>query len=212
MRIVLITRCAGSAVDNAAEDAFRAVGFIQHPGICAVYLEFVFCARAAVDDGQVAGAYNSKHTAIGSRVRIPQHIAIEIKSNLAEDGQGTADVDILHQPDDIHRTVRQSGGQLRLTRHGDVQAAREGDILRHSRIVVPLRAVGGVPAVKAMTHFGGGVGLGGRAAGTQNLNGVVHTVELVGHSRPVDRDVTTADLAVDDRAAGHTFVHTDCRF
>lgn len=43
----------------------------------------MFHIGAAVDDGQVAAAYNLKHAAIGSRVSIPQHIAVQIYRGLA---------------------------------------------------------------------------------------------------------------------------------
>ena len=67
----------------------------------------------AVDKGQVAGdaaliIEDNNAAATGHF----QNIAVEIEGDLAEDGQGAADVDILRQPDDIRRIVRQSGDQL----------------------------------------------------------------------------------------------------
>ena len=65
----------------------------------------------AVDKGQVAGGAAliiEDNNAAGHF----QNMAVEIEGDLAEDGQGVADVDILCQPDDIRRTVRQSGDQL----------------------------------------------------------------------------------------------------
>ena len=67
----------------------------------------------AVDKGQVAGdaalIIEDNNAAAAGHF---QNIAVEIEGDLAEDGQGAADVDILRQPDDIRRTVRQSGDQL----------------------------------------------------------------------------------------------------
>ena len=162
----------------------------------------------AVDKGQVAGdaalIIEDNNAAAAGHF---QNIAVEIEGDLAEDGQGAADVDILRQPDDIRRIVRQSGSQFCLTRYGDIQASREGDILRHSRIVVPLRAVGDEPVVEFIARLGGFDGPGGETAGTQNLNGVVFTVDFVVHGdKTVGKATDTAvaivgDLAIDGRAA-----------
>ena len=70
---------------------------------------------SAVDDGQVAAAYNFKHTTIGIRVSIPQHIAVEIEGDLAVDGKGAADVDICRQENFADRDICQCVVQLLLT-------------------------------------------------------------------------------------------------
>ena len=103
---------ARAACDDATIDGL-CTAVVQHPRFCAVNLEFVLRRGIAVDKGQVAGdaalIIEDNNAAAAGHF---QNIAVEIEGDLAEDGQGAADVDILRQPDDIRRTVRQSGDQL----------------------------------------------------------------------------------------------------
>ncbi len=120
----------------------------------------MFRFGSAVDDGQVAAGYNLEYTAYRVRISIPQDITIQIEGNRTEDGEGATDVDVLRQTDDVHRSVRQRVLQRGRIIDGEVLPAREGDVLRHSRVEVPFRAIGLVPAVKGVARFGGVGGLG----------------------------------------------------
>ena len=156
--------------------------------------------RSAVDDGQVAAAYNFEHTAIGGRVSISQHIAVEIQDDCAVDGEGAVDVYIRYQADDVHSIVRQSRFQLHLIRHGDIQPAGEGEVLGDECGFLPLCAVL-VPAIEGVAELGG-VGQGDLIAGLQDLGGVVLVVvEVVGHGETVNFVPKVFDAAV-ERAAG----------
>ena len=189
-----------AAVDDAAVDSLYAAVFIQLPQ-AVVGDEPVLHCGVAVDKGQVAAALdpNVAHHA--------QDAAVEVKSDSAGDFQGEDGVGVVFKLDDIHRIVRQGSFQLGLSRHGETEIAGEGDILRHSRIVVPLRAVGGEPAVEFIARLGGFDGSGGETAAPQNLNGVVFTDDLVIHGdKTVGKAAATAvaivgDLAIDGRAA-----------
>ena len=209
-RVVAVEYLAARAAgDDAALDDLRAA-VVQHPRLHAVDLEFMLRRGVAVHEGQVAGGrtilvcMEDNDAAAAGHF---QHMTVQVEGDLAEDGQGAADVDILRQPDNFGAAA-QSGEQSVLTDHGDVQPAHQGGVLRHSRGIVPRRAVGLEPAVEFIASgHGGGSGLGGRAAAGHDLGGVVLAVDLIGHG---DESVGIAagtavvivgDLAIDGRAA-----------
>ena len=182
--------------------------FIQHPQDI-ITIELMFCFGSAVDDGQIAAGYNLEYASCRVRISIPQDITIQIEGNRTADGEGAANVDVLRQPDNVHRIIRQSTLQRGRIIDREVLPAREGDVLRHLRAEVPLRAVSLVPAVKGVARFASGVGgLGCATAAVQKLRGVVHAVELIRHGNAVDVVIViNGNLAVEDSALGHTFVH-----
>ena len=154
----------------------------------------------AVDKGQVAGdaalIIEDNNAAAAGHF---QNIAVEIEGDLAEDGQGAADVDILRQPDDIRRIVRQSGSQLRFTRHWNVQPTGKSEVFGDEGGFLPLCAVL-VPAIEGASGLGG-VGQGDLTALLQDLGGVILVVvEAVGHGNAADLVSGVIDAAV-ERAA-----------
>ena len=170
----------------------------------------MFCFGSAVDDGQIAAGYNLEYASCRVRISIPQDMTIQIEGNRTADGEGAANVDVLRQPDNVHRIIRQSALQRGRIIDGEVLPAREGDVLRHSRAEVPLRAIGLVPAVKEVARFGGIGRLGCRIAAIQKLRDVVRAVDLIRHGNTVDVVIaTTGELAVEDGALGHTLIHRD---
>ena len=176
---------------------------IQHPRFHAVDLEFVLRCGVAVDEGQVSGGRTVPVGMEDNDAAAAGHfqdMTVEVESDLAEEGEGGADVDVAGQADDVHSIVRQSRFQLHLIRHGDIQPAGEGEVLGDECGFLPLRAVL-VPAIEGVAELGG-VGQGDLIAGLQDLGGVVLVVvEVVGHGETVNFVPRVFDTAV-ERAAG----------